>query len=644
MKLNKLIYIITALLLSTHIYAAMPNIVIFDVVSDKIDDNTSQLLFEDITKTISETKKFSIIDRKNLDAILREQQLSLEDFTEQTNIFRLGQLLNADYILFPTIYIKENTAYIYLKLTVVTTGETLYPQSVTSLPDYKSLLKNIRTAVYRLADNFDIKGVIVRDKNPEFIVNLGMKHGILNNNILYVYRKGEKVFDPRTLRIIGYDSRKIGEMIVVEVISGDLARAKLIQGDFVSEGDEVVLVDKEKLNRVNELRKKDSFDLVDYAELVINTVPPDAKVYINDKFSGRTKPIEPLNIELTEDRYMMRIEKDGYNTVRRVIDLKKGERSTTNINLASVQSVLFISSEPSGALVYVDGQYEGRTPVRVIRNEYRKAAVVLSKSGYRKALEKVKFELGSDVDIHVEMKKGEFKENDIFDGMAYVPGGQFRMGTDNEKFSRDTHPEHLVELEPFYIDKYEVMVKEYRQFCEITGNRMPELPGWIQENHPMINVSWKEANAYAKWIGKRLPTEAEWEYAYRELGMDELEYSAFGDSSKVRNNCNIKGVYSKDNWRYTAPVGSFAPNELGIYDMGGNVFEWCEDWYDDIYYTYSIKKQPQGPSIGNRKVIRGGCWAFGIYDVSIYTRSFSAPGSRSSILGFRCVKDCKWSD
>ncbi len=644
MKISKLLSVLTALLLSMQLFAAMPNIVIFDVVSEKLDDNTSQLLFEDITKTISETKKFSIIDRKNLDAILREQQLSLEDFTEQTNIFRLGQLLNADYILFPTIYIKESTAYIYLKLTVVTTGETVYPQSATSLPDYKSLLKNVRTAVYQLADNFDIKGVVVRDKNPEFIINLGMKHGVMSNDILYVYRKGERVYDPGTLRIIGYDSRKIGELIVIEVISGELARTKLIQGDFVGEGDEVVLFDKGKRERIAELRRSKHSDTVDYAEIVINTLPSDAKVYIDDKFYGRTVNMEPLVVELTEDRYLMRIEKIGYNKVRRVIELKKGERSATNINLVSIRAELYITSEPSGALVYVDGQYEGKTPVRVIRYKNRNVAVTLSKSGYRKSLEKIKMQLGADIDIHVKMKKGEFEENDVYDGMVYVPGGQFQMGTNDNRYSRDTNPEHLVELEPFYLDKYEVMVKEYRQFCEITGNRMPELPGWIRENHPMINVSWKEAKAYAKWAGKRLPTEAEWEYAYRELGMSRLSYSAFGDSSDVRTYCNIKGTYGGDEWRNTSPVGSFSPNELGVFDMGGNVFEWCEDWYDDIYYTYSIKKNPVGPSIGNRKVIRGGCWAFDLYDVSIYTRSFSAPDSRSSILGFRCVKDLNSSE
>ena len=617
----------------------MPNIVIFDVVSENIDGNTRQLLFEDITKTISETRKFSIINRKNLDAILKEQQLSLEDFTEQTNIFRLGQLLNADYILFPSVYVKENTAYVYLKLTDVTTGETLYPQSVTSLPDYKSLLRNTRTAVYQLSSNFDIKGTVVRDKSPEFIVNLGMKHGIMNNDILYVYRKGEKVYDPQTLRIIGYDSKKIGELIVIEAISENLARTRLIQGDFVSEGDEVILLDRSKVKIASESDKKKFSEAIDYAELLLNTIPHNARVYVNNRFSGRTKYAEPLIVELTENRYLVRIEKEGFNTIRRVVDLKKGQQSTANINLTPVCSELFITSEPSGAMVYVDGQYEGKTPARIRRFSNGKASIVLSKSGFNQIVEKAKFELGKNNDIHFKMKKDKQGQENDFDGMVYITGGQYKMGTNDSQFGRDARPEHLVELNSFYIDKYEVLVKEYRQFCEVTGNTMPELPGWIRENHPMINVSWQEAKSYAKWAGKRLPTEAEWEYAYSELGMSSLEYSVDRDTVTARRYCNIKGQYSSDEWRYTAPAGSFQPNELGIHDMGGNVFEWCEDWYDDIYYTYSVKNSPVGPTMGKRKVIRGGCWAFGVYDVSIYTRSFSSPDTRSSIVGFRCVKD-----
>jgi formylglycine-generating enzyme required for sulfatase activity len=177
----------------------------------------------------------------------------------------------------------------------------------------------------------------------------------------------------------------------------------------------------------------------------------------------------------------------------------------------------------------------------------------------------------------------------------------------------------------FYMDKYEVTNAQYRKFVQDTKHREPEFwndPDYNQPNQPVVGVSWHDATAYAKWAGKRLPTEKEWEFAARG-GLRSKEYSWGDNESLACDYANYGGTSGRDKWdRSTAPVGSFKPNGYGLYDMTGNAYEWCQDWYD------------RGK---DSRVLRGGSWYGSSNDLRVADRTYGTPGSRLSAIGFRCV-------
>lgn len=246
--------------------------------------------------------------------------------------------------------------------------------------------------------------------------------------------------------------------------------------------------------------------------------------------------------------------------------------------------------------------------------------------------------------------------------LVYVRGGSFEMGS--EKGESDEKPMHTITLSNYFIGKYEVTVGQFRKFIAATGYKTSAdinggsylwngsqwklQPGinWeydalgfkrpeTEENHPVIHVSWTDALEYTKWLssvtGKafRLPTEAEWEFAARG-GMSSNGYTFAGS-----NDIN-QVAWSLDNKsNQTFPVGKKQPNELGIYDMTGNVWEWCNDWYDADYYAKSPSTNPQGSKSGLFKVIRGGSWG-GLSNFNRVTFRYRYfPGNRGKFNGFR---------
>jgi formylglycine-generating enzyme required for sulfatase activity len=238
------------------------------------------------------------------------------------------------------------------------------------------------------------------------------------------------------------------------------------------------------------------------------------------------------------------------------------------------------------------------------------------------------------------------------EGMTLIPAGEFLMGTDSE--FKNERPRRKVFLDAFYIDRNEVTNAEYKKFVDATGRRVPEMKAFWAEpinwrngtyprgrgDHPVVLVNWHDADAYAKWAGKRLPTEAEWEKAAR--GTDGRKWPWGNDWD--RKKCNTAESF----FRSSQPVSSFPEDKgpFGNLNMAGNVTEWTSDWYSEIYYSKGDNKNPRGPSKaeakGNRKVARGGAWDSSI---SSYARTGCRhdfpPNTKNASLGFRCAMDAK---
>ncbi len=235
---------------------------------------------------------------------------------------------------------------------------------------------------------------------------------------------------------------------------------------------------------------------------------------------------------------------------------------------------------------------------------------------------------------------------------VFVQAGTFQMGDVFGNGDSDEKPVHTVTVSDFYLSKTEITVAQYRAFCKATRRKMPPTPEWgWQDNHPIVNVSWYDAKAFCDWAGCRLPTEAEWEFAARNRG-EPIQY-AWGNhfpSNKVGGNVADESLRKynpkttifenyDDGYPYTAPVATYPPNAFGLYDMTGNVWEWCEDWYGRYESTSSI--DPKGPESGQYKVLRGGSWINDPQSSRTTNRFKNRPRNWYNCYGFRVAKSVK---
>jgi len=223
--------------------------------------------------------------------------------------------------------------------------------------------------------------------------------------------------------------------------------------------------------------------------------------------------------------------------------------------------------------------------------------------------------------------------------MVYIPEGYFPMGVNSGQAS-DEGPQHYVYTSAYFIDKYEVSNAEYKKFIEDTGRPKPlfwDDDRFNRPNHPVVGVSWLDAMAYARWKGHRLPTEAEWEKAAR--GNDGRLYP-WGDKWEKGFNLYFVNVYGlEDKYNHTAPVDDYPAgiSPFGVFNMAGNVWEWCLDWYDPDYYRISPELNPEGPGPTKMKVLRGGSWINTIDGVRLVRRGRNLPTTKNMIYGFRTV-------
>lgn len=232
--------------------------------------------------------------------------------------------------------------------------------------------------------------------------------------------------------------------------------------------------------------------------------------------------------------------------------------------------------------------------------------------------------------------------------MIVIPAGEYERGSTTG--SRDEMPKHKVQLSAFALDIHPVTNEQFVRFLEVMGgekdaqnndmirlkdSRIKRVAGKLMiesgyAKHPVVGISWYGAQAYAKWIGKRLPTEAEWEVAAS--CMKNYQYPTGENIEK-----SVANFFFSD----TTPVMSYKPTEIGLYDMAGNVYEWCSDWYGVHYYEVSMQEpyNPKGPVQGVYRVLRGGCWKSLKEDLRVSHRHRNNPFAVNSTYGFRCAAD-----
>lgn len=417
-------------------------------------------------------------------------------------------------------------------------------------------------------------------------------------------------------------------------------------------------------------------------ELTVSSNPVGATVTVDGTYQGST----PVELTLTPElEHNLTLAKPGYVVMERRIKMEAAEKKAISIDLAQEYGVVFITSDPIDATLYVDGKRRGRASQR-LRLTTRPHALEFQKPGYQTHRITLTPRAGVSKELSVRL---------VADSVAVAPSavanrvrtsegqelrlitpGQFTMGASRREQGRRAN-ENLRRIEltrPYYVGTKEVTNAEFRRFKPEHSSGSAYGRSLDLDEQPAVNVSWEDAIAYLNWLsekdglpsvyvksgeswqpvspmapGYRLPTEAEWSYATRFSGSEPRKYAwdgAYPPTQPAENfgDQSASGLlpYSlpsyNDAFAVTAPVGSFAPNESGFYDLGGNVAEWTHDYYA-VYpaQTDTVIKDPVGPSSGRHHVIRGAGWKDStISELRLSFRDYA--DSPRNDLGFRIAR------
>jgi len=411
------------------------------------------------------------------------------------------------------------------------------------------------------------------------------------------------------------------------------------------------------------------------AVLSVESNVTGARVFVDGRPVGTT----PLSgVEVSEGEHRILVEKQGYDTYQKKARFEAGRTMSMYVDLSKKKLLtgrLYVETDPKSARVRIlnigPAFYQG------MDLEPGRYQVEISAEGYETEKQWVTLGAGEDKYLDINLKQASvvgsgYQEKKINNslGMAfvYVEPGSFMMGSSASESGRDKdEKQHRVTLSKgFYMQSTEVTIGQWRRFVSDTGFQSEaELQGWAwiyngkkweqkkgyywdktgfsqNDNQPVTCVSWNDVQKYMGWLNRkegtnryRLPTEAEWEYAARAGSTTAF---ANGRITELKcghdSNLDAMGWYCGNSNKQTHPVAQKQPNDWGLYDMHGNVWEWCQDWYDKDYPTGNVT-DPTGPSSGSGRVYRGGGW----YYVAGYCRSAvrdgSLPDSRYHYLGFR---------
>ena len=433
-------------------------------------------------------------------------------------------------------------------------------------------------------------------------------------------------------KVMSYNSRQTPQY-------GKIRDPELDEGDFVLVAGGSLITDREALGMA--AGKNGS--------LLVQASPGDAEIELN----GRKKGWAPLEIkELAPGTYTVKAVRKGYNSRSEKVLIRRGRLTEVRLLLDEIITTgsLKVKSTPPGARWYLGGAYAGTTPDEMNQLEQGSYTVAMKMEGYKEWQDRVTISAGRQSSVAGSLKQLPRQKvsgrqshspqsgknwTDPVTGMEFVrvEGGCYEMGCGSwtSVCDDDEKPVHEVCVDGFWMGKYEVTQGQWQKV-------MGKNPSGFKkgDDYPVEQVSWDDVQEYIKKLSSRggreyrLPTEAEWEFAARSGGREE-EYAGGSDLDSL-------AWHHKNSGSTTHPVGTKINNGLGLYDMSGNVWEWCSDWFEEKYYRKSPRHRPQGPSSGSNRVFRGGDWDY--YNpraVRAVNRGRNRPGVRDDRLGFRLV-------
>jgi len=360
--------------------------------------------------------------------------------------------------------------------------------------------------------------------------------------------------------------------------------------------------------------------------------PAGSEVWVD----GERRGTGTCQVELTAGEYQVECRQESHLATSKVVTVAANQPRTITLDAPRpIYGLLSVSSTPFGAEVTVDGKVVGETPLSLDNVLIGNRQVAVSLNGYDTPAAKTVFvsqeqDAAVDFQLTKSVSTHSFTVNGVTFLMVPVEGGTFTMGATSEQGSdaeKDEKPVHQVTLSSFNIGQTEVTQELWQA---VMGSNPSHFKG---NKHPVDYVKWEDCQTFIQKLNEmtgqqfRLPTEAEWEFAARGGNMSQ-GYKYAGD------NFLSSVVWYENNSRYsTHDVATKSPNELGLYDMSGNVCEWCQDWYGD--YDSSAQTNPKGPSSGSARVGRGGRWNSSASCCRVAYRDGIAPTSARNFIGFR---------
>ncbi len=357
-------------------------------------------------------------------------------------------------------------------------------------------------------------------------------------------------------------------------------------------------------------------------EIKIESIPPAANVIIDGIKIGKT----PISLHgVKAGRHFIKIMLDTFKNSTQIITVKANKTIRLKIRLQKYLSNLYINSSIKKAKVYLDNRFVGLTPVKL-----KNITMGVHRIWLQKIVKGKKYYGYGEIWLNQENKAWNIKMKPYVIPVNFVkiPAGWFKMGINPQQ--KGEGPTRRVFTNAFYISKYETTNKEFKS---IIKNHKPS-PYSSDDTQPVTNVTWYEAYLYAKRMGLRLPTEAEWEKAAR--GGKNLQIAIKGGRKAYRPKrtvwMNFEGLEQG-----STNVKNMSPNTYGLYNMSGNANEWVFDWYDEKYFIWGTRKNPAGPEFGTLKVMRGSSWIDKGYLANLATRYKYYPDERKHFGGFRCA-------